>query len=254
MAVASLVSGTRPRVRSAPRTGGGTVEHSYDRCGVCSPRRRLHYSLGDECEWSCGSCDPTPTRYRVVELGFRQVDRRKRRRPGIFGHVLGRSRHQRLRDIVGYSCTPSGFRHPVLFRGTCIVDLGTLGGDSASAAAISERGHIVGTAEIASGVNDGFFFDGYRIMDAGMLPGGNSSHLTAVSSDGFAVGHASTAAGEIHAVLYRGGELIDLNTLVTDPSWVIRDAVGINDCGLIAANAYYNGERSVRAVLLERSE
>lgn len=149
------------------------------------------------------------------------------------------------------SCTVCGFRkgRAVLFEGGQVTDLGTLGGPSALASAVNDAGQVVGAADTAELAEHGFVWERGRMTDVGVLPGGSWSLLSAINAAGVAVGIADDASGEGRAVVYRDGVLTDLNTLLDNGDWKLRDAVGVDECGRIAANSRtQNG--SVRAVLL----
>jgi probable HAF family extracellular repeat protein len=83
-----------------------------------------------------------------------------------------------------------------------LVDLGTLGGRNAFAAAVSQGGRVAGCAETASGEIHAFVWHGGSMTDLGRgaAAAGDSCAL-AVNDDGAAAGRAST--GEL--VLWRDG-------------------------------------------------
>ena len=77
------------------------------------------------------------------------------------------------------------------------------------------------------------------------------SEATAISANGLIVGHSyiSNPSDYYKAFLYSGGVMTDLNTfLPANSGWVLQDAVGVNDSGLIAGNGLFNGQQ--RAFLL----
>jgi probable HAF family extracellular repeat protein len=121
-----------------------------------------------------------------------------------------------------------------------IVDLGL--GDGSSAAAINERGHVVGSS--AAG---GFLWRRGSVTYVGHLPGHLTSRPTDVNSRDEVVGSSLAADGTSHAFLWRRGVMTDLGVL---PGGDNSYAMAINDRGDIvgfSANAADNTElRAVR--------
>jgi probable HAF family extracellular repeat protein len=121
-----------------------------------------------------------------------------------------------------------------------IMDLGL--GDGSSAAAINERGHVVGSS--AAG---GFLWRQGRVTYIGHLPGHLTSRPTDVNNHDEVVGSSFAADGTSHAFLWRRGVMSDLGVL---PGGDNSYATAINDRGDIvgfSANAAANMElRAVR--------
>ena len=99
-----------------------------------------------------------------------------------------------------------------------IIDLGTLGGDSATAYAINESGQVVGAAD-TGGKNPAshatlFSGTGRSNKDLGTL-GGTASYATAISSDGRIVGMADNSDNSPSTCLYgkTTNENVDLGLL-----------------------------------------
>ncbi len=97
-------------------------------------------------------------------------------------------------------------------------DLGTLGGRSSEAGAISGRGDIVGTSFTASGTEHAFLFSHGVMMDLGTL-GGDRSQAAAINADGTIVGSAETPTHRNVAFVYSGGVMRELDTLVASWDW-----------------------------------
>ena len=176
---------------------------------------------------------------------------------GKFSEALGVSDDGR---VVGYSETAGGTRHAFLFdkgklvnRNGKMKDLGALFGPASDSHAyrINASGQIVG----ASALNAFFYSNGKMLsldpkrplgakVDYAPVDGNSfrvgwiSSEAHGINDQGEVVGYAATDIGPpirgFHAFLYSARKIIDLNTLI-DPTvgWVLRDATGINDKGLI---------------------
>jgi probable HAF family extracellular repeat protein len=145
----------------------------------------------------------------------------------------------------------------VLWRGSDMIELGTLpGGDISQARGINEDGQIVGysTTGPDQGFNTagmhGFLWEDGTFTDLGTLPGGETSLAFAINEEGQVVGFAQNpdAGGDPQrataAVLWHDGEIFDLNDLIpADSDWYLTSAFGINDAGQIAGTGYLNGEQ-----------
>jgi probable HAF family extracellular repeat protein len=179
--------------------------------------------------------------------------------PYYLGH-LGSGASSAARDIenfpvvVGwseYDQARRGLTHAFLWEDGTMHDLGTLGGSvsGADGVAVSKwpdksysTMYIVGYAETAGGDHHAFLWnDGYMI-DLGTLPTHDYSRALAVNRSGVAVGLSRGGFFDQRAVMWVGGSIIDLNTLI-DPKegWVLGAALAINEAGQIVGGGTLHG-------------
>jgi probable HAF family extracellular repeat protein len=162
---------------------------------------------------------------RLIDLGTLGV-----RRAGITAWPKARAINDR-RQVVGVSATAGGAVRAYVWQAGRMRSL-TLGGES-WAAAISERGHVVGGSytSAARTAQHAFLWKAGRLADLGTLGGSNSDAL-AVNDRGQVVGWSQTPAGATHAVVWLDGRPRDLGTPGTARSW----AAAINERGQIVVN------------------
>jgi probable HAF family extracellular repeat protein len=106
-------------------------------------------------------------------------------------------------------------------RDWTIVDVGTLGGSTSNALAVSDTGIVVGCAQRADGVQHAFAYWGGVMVD--LDPGG----APGVASCAYAVNNSGVVAGSVgeEAVVWERGNVTKLGVA----GW----AVGINDTGVV---------------------
>nr|WP_314545648.1 PEP-CTERM sorting domain-containing protein [uncultured Massilia sp.] len=130
-----------------------------------------------------------------------------------------------------------GMPRAFLVEDGVVSDLGDFGGNSASALAINQAGHIVGGADDANYLSHAYLYKDGAMIDLGTLYPGRSTAATALSDTGMVVGVGTYASSGDTAFAWRGGVMMDLNALLDPASgWHIDDARGINDIGQIAAH------------------
>lgn len=147
--------------------------------------------------------------------------------------------------VVGSAFSSSdAASRPCLWVGTTAIDLGTLAGTSASQgqAFAIRSGAIVGHSKTAAGV---WHATRWTVSSGGQVltrtdlgaPAGTSSFAHAVNASGSVVG-----TGGFHALLWKDGQVIDLNTVTAAPAgWTLENAWAIGDDGRIAGTGSYLG-------------
>lgn len=194
------------------------------------------------------------------------------------GVVVGSGSH------YNYECSSSDYgceyRAPwdraIIYQNGQTTDLGTLGGNTASAHGINNQGVIVGVSMTSPDADKNTVFvytdgamrslditanGGVFINDAGQIagqewgPNGNEAWLYDhgnVTALGLAdssnsvldmnnAGQVVGSGGGYRFWLYTGGETIELNTLLHEDGWWIDSVVDLNDQGQILATVRRNG-------------
>jgi probable HAF family extracellular repeat protein len=115
-----------------------------------------------------------------------------------------------------------------------ITDLGNLGGNEGSfAAAINNRGEVVGNSSTTEEMTSNAFLWRNGVMrDLGTL-GGSGSTAKAINDQREVVGFSSAGDSSLHAFLWRNGVMRDLGTLGGSTSY----AYGINNRGEVVGGS-----------------
>jgi probable HAF family extracellular repeat protein len=125
--------------------------------------------------------------------------------------------------------------HAFIYLDGTMTDLGTLGGPSAIADAITNNNLIAGySTPDDTGLYHAFLLaPDSGMVDLGVLPGDTSSYARGLNSLGQVVG-VSQGSGTSTAFVYQDGQMSDLNSLVVNgDNWTLLAANGINDSGVI---------------------
>jgi probable HAF family extracellular repeat protein len=123
-------------------------------------------------------------------------------------------------------------------------NLGTLGGSTSLARAISSNGLVAGYSTTATGATHAFLWQNGVMQDLGTL-GGSRSEAYGVNSKGEVVGWSTTSNGSIHAFLWRNGAMEDLGTLANQET----EALAINDSSQIVGYSVVSGGMAVHPFL-----
>jgi len=135
-----------------------------------------------------------------------------------------------------------GVVHAILLTDRGSKDLGTLGGRWSRAYAINNDNVVVGVSELATGESRAFLYSNERMSELPSLPGGESSIAFGLNDSGVVVGgssapHPASQRMAIHAVVWRGGAMVDLGVLRANGSSMAyavnshNDVVGKADSG-----------------------
>jgi probable HAF family extracellular repeat protein len=157
-------------------------------------------------------------------------------------------------------------------KGGNMADLGTLGGTYSDGRAVNASGQVTGESWTKQDLTSHAFLytgipdSGGAMHDLGTLGGTNSAGY-AINTCGQIAGASATTDNVDHAFLYTGtvgidGRMIDLNDWLqaNNPTegarWILEDATGLTDRGLITGSGSYDlggGFRGTRAFLLDAS-
>lgn len=110
-------------------------------------------------------------------------------------------------QILVKELTPEGFRS-LLWDGTRLQDLGTLGGDSTQAADINEQGQVVGWSQTATGEYHAFLWENGEMQDLAPFIG-DFSAAVAINEKGEILLKSNTVGAE-RTVLFHNGNGVDL--------------------------------------------
>ena len=130
-----------------------------------------------------------------------------------------------------------------------LTTLGTFGGAQATLRDINNAGQIIGSSTNglsgAAATSTPFVYQNGQLTAIGSL-GGNTGSTNGINEFGEVVGASQVASGTNHGYVYIGGQITDLNDLVTAPltyngaAVTLTSAVSINNFGEIVATGTYS--------------
>jgi probable HAF family extracellular repeat protein len=150
--------------------------------------------------------------------------------------------------------------HAVLWQDGQAIDLGSLGGVAWNTPmSINKRGDVVGLSNVSAAAGGSFDAHAFLwtrhdgIRDLGTLPGDSTSQALGINERREIVGTSCDAAFNCRAFLWRGGQMADLNTLVTaDYHDTLITANDINASGRITGQALVHETGSLVAFVARR--
>jgi probable HAF family extracellular repeat protein len=130
-----------------------------------------------------------------------------------------------------------------------LTTLGTFGNAQATLRDINNAGQIIGSStnglSAAAATSTPFVYQNGQLTAIGSL-GGKTGSTNGINEFGEVVGASQIASGSNHGYVYIGGQLTDLNDLVTTPltyngaAVTLTSAVSINNFGEIVATGTYS--------------
>jgi probable HAF family extracellular repeat protein len=130
-----------------------------------------------------------------------------------------------------------------------VLDIGTLGGNQATAVDINDRGEVTGSASRADGWQHAFIYKDGKMVDLGTLQadryGAGRSNGADINNKGEVAGQSLTLDGNSHAVLYSNGAATDLGTL----GGLSSNGYALNESGQVSGISYLTGNGEYHAFL-----
>lgn len=145
-------------------------------------------------------------------------------------------------QMAGTLLTPGS---AAFYNGTTVIDLAPLLPNIHSlATGVNNAGQVIGVSYGSSGNDYQAFLYGTGAVQALTVPGSIQSYATSINNAGDVVGSIQNTDQTWWGFLYRGGQMIDLNTLpgVAGSGWVLTGASKINNAGQILAAGFLDGQ------------
>jgi probable HAF family extracellular repeat protein len=144
--------------------------------------------------------------------------------------------------------------HPAIWQDGVVTDLGNLpDGECAEALDINDLGDVVGHDFSDPHGERAFLARGgdIPVQLPDLAPEGRMSIAIGLNDVGDVVGLSRTAEGQVHAVLWRDGEVIDLDALAGALPGAFRssNALDINNAAQVVGSSYASSTSPERAVL-----
>ncbi len=163
-------------------------------------------------------------------------------------------------EVAGTSTLPGDETwHAFVWSKNQMTEIGTFGGDNSEAFFMSDKGQVLGRAEVTLDpfVRHAFLWEKGHMTDLGAPAPCTRSSALAMNSAGQIVGDTGACTDDPEDPFYfsvfyveKGQPPVDLNTLIMPPSDIhLEDATYINDLGEISAGGFAP-DGSLHAVLL----
>jgi len=162
--------------------------------------------------------------------------------PNSFGYSINSSG-----QVAGTAYNSSySTSHAFFFDGATTKDLGTFGGQSASALAINDQAQITGYVTGTNGFDRAFRYTAGVMTDLATL-GGHYSYGLSINNSNVIVGGSFLDSRDTiyHAFIAGANLLVDLNGMLdaSGAGWTLVEARAINDSGQIAGVGTYAGAK-----------
>jgi probable HAF family extracellular repeat protein len=148
-------------------------------------------------------------------------------------------------QVVGYSnLAGDQTSHPFLWQLGELTDLftTTIGGSPITANQLNGDGEIVGGGAFPGQTFDAYLWRNGFATDLGRLAGDCTSEGVALNSNEQVIGYSLSCDSHHRAVLWEGGSMIDLNTVIPgDSGLTLKETLAINERGQIAGDAAPTG-------------
>jgi probable HAF family extracellular repeat protein len=146
--------------------------------------------------------------------------------------------------VTGTSYDANGNFFGFVWSNGKMTKMGTLGGLWSQGYAINNKGQVTGVGYTKNGSAHAFIANcgSCALKDLGTITGSTSTVWGfGINDSGVVVGQ-STFSNTYHAIVYSGGKMKDLNTMIPAKSgWVLIEADGINASGQIVGMGTHNG-------------
>jgi probable HAF family extracellular repeat protein len=176
---------------------------------------------------------------------------------GTLGGNSGEAHGMNSSDhVVGWSQTASNVVHAFFYSPDAgLVDLGTPDGATDSTAfAINESDQVTGSAGVNGNQRAFLYTSSGGFQDLGTLPGDAFSIAYGINNLGQTVGTSGLPMQGSSAVLFDGGQVSDLNSLIPPDSGItLQRANGINDQGQIVVEGFDNASHQPHSYVLTPS-
>jgi len=184
-----------------------------------------------------------PSGERAVVWGSNSTVRALAGAPGVTGRAMAINQRG---DIVGVVDNGAGRRGMLWPGGGAAQELSMLAGYTTSeAASVNARGDAVGYSANPIGARRATLWpSGGGVVNLGTLPGGNFSQASGSNDVGVVVGISTSSSGSRAFIWTAATGMQDINSLIAPSPFVLTQAIGINNAGMIVAIGHDTGAAS----------